>query len=176
MRFLTGTTNYLLRKLLDRGHIKPQRHGRNYYYRFADVVAVRTFVHLKNSSPSRIPVDVNIVPSLAKFAGDDQAVHIGVTSTGNVFKDHGDGMGWIDIVTGQAPLQEDMMNLDNVFRPFRLGGGRVPGLLNISNKPACFLRYSMEDRTYTATVLRLQRLLILMKKGGQPAYAIPTRN
>ena len=130
IRFLTGATDYLLRKLVKQDYIQPRKYGQSQYYRFADIVAIRTYVHLQHSSSKRISAD--IVPSLARFAGDNQAVNIGATAAGDVLVDHGDKDGWIDIETGQATLELDITKLDDVFEPFQLGNGRVPGLLNVS--------------------------------------------
>lgn len=134
IRYLTGTSLYLLKKLVKNGYLKPRIYKQSKYYRFADIVAVRSFVHLKNLSPKRVPV--GIVPKLAEFPGNDQAINIGVTSQGNVLFDKGEG--WVDANTGQSIFGLDITSLDNVFEPFKLGGGHmpefeVPGLLNVSS-------------------------------------------
>lgn len=86
---------------------------------FRDLVAFRTWSYLKSVSPGRVLSDV--VPALAQFAGDSDAVRIGVTTDGSVLVDRGDG--WANVATGQRPLDLDITNIDDVFQPFSFGNG-----------------------------------------------------
>lgn len=133
IRYLTGAPPSLLERLIKNSYLKPKIYRRRRHYRFADIVAVRSFVHLRNLSSKRASVE--IVRKLAEYPGDDQATNIGVTTQGDVLFDKGEG--WVDAYTGRSVLGLDITSLDDVFEPFKLGGGQisereVPGLLNVS--------------------------------------------
>ena len=95
---------------------------------FGDLVAVRTWRYLKTQSKRRVNSDV--IPALARFAGDPQAVRVGATSDGHVLVDRGEG--WVDIRAGEQLLDIPITDLDDAFRPFSLGGRQAPDLLHAS--------------------------------------------
>ena len=167
IRYLTGTSPYLLGKLVKNGYIKPKIYRQNRYYRFADIVAVRSFVRLKNLSARRIPVE--IVPKLAEYPGNDHATDIGVTAQGNVLSNQGEG--WIDVNTGQSILDLDIISLDKVFQPFKLGGGHipeleVPGLLNVSSN-TCLHPSIMNGMPYLRNHrIKATTLAVMEERGG----------
>jgi len=67
-------------------------------------------------------VSIKVVPALAGFAGDPQAVKLGVTSGGQVLVDQGGG--WVDVQSGQTTLENlAITDIDEVFRPFPYGAG-----------------------------------------------------
>ena len=82
-----------------------------------------------SDSDCRCPY-VAVVPALSDFAGDPQAIRLGVMSNGKVHVDHGDG--WIYMKTGQRQLEMPITDIDEVFQPFEYGGGKVVPLLNAS--------------------------------------------
>ena len=55
------------------------------------------------------------------------AWQLGATSRGRVLVDRGDG--WHDVESGQSTLDVPLAELDQVFRPFRYGGGTTVDLL-----------------------------------------------
>ena len=125
--FLAGTTSSSLNYLRKRGLLTP-RTSAGCYWTFRDVVAVRTWTYLKSISPRR--VSSRVVTSLAHFAGDSTAAQLGVTSSGNVLVDQGNG--WVDVESGELPLEFDIANVDDVFRPFSYGGRETLDLLRAS--------------------------------------------
>ena len=126
--FLAGTTSSSLNYLRKRGLLTP-RTSAGCYWTFRDVVAVRTWTYLKSISPRR--VSSRVVTSLARFAGDSTAAQLGVTSSGNVLVDQGNG--WVDVESGELPLEFDIANVDDVFRPFSYGGRETLDLLRASD-------------------------------------------
>ena len=106
-------------------------------WNFRDVVAVRTWVYLKASSPR--PVSAKVVGALARFEGDSDAVRLGVTTDGRVMADR--GKGFEDVLTGQGVFDLPVRDVDAAFRPFEFGDDRVPDLLrataNSALHPAC---------------------------------------
>ena len=126
--FLAGTTTSALNYLRTRGLITP-RELKVLSWNFRDVVAVRTWAYLNSLSPRR--VSSNVVKSLARFAGDSEAVQLGATSAGHVLVDRGDG--WVDVETGHRALGLEITDIDQVFRPFEYGGGTVLNLLRASD-------------------------------------------
>lgn len=125
--FLTSASKSSFYNLAKQGHLQPRNAGTT-VWAFNDLVAVRTWQYLKTQSTRR--VKMNIVPALAKFAGDPKAVRIGATSSGRVLVDQGDG--WVDIQTGEQTLDINITNVDDVFRPFNLGGRHAPDMLHAS--------------------------------------------
>ena len=126
--FLAGTTSSSLNYLRNRGVLTP-RASAGYYWTFRDVVAVRTWMYLRSISPRQ--VSSQIVTSLADFAGDSEAAQLGVTSGGDVLVNQ--GTGWVDVKSGERPLEIDITNVDDVFRPFSYGGGTTLDLLQASD-------------------------------------------
>lgn len=125
--FLGGTTTSSLNYLRKRELLTPRRSNR-FRWTFRDVVALRTWTYLKAISPRR--VSSRVVTSLARFGGDVDAARLGVTSEGSVLVDR--GTGWVDVETGASPLDFDISDVDDVFRPFDYGGGHVLDLLQAS--------------------------------------------
>ena len=79
--FLTGATLSTLHYLLNKGLLRPLRPRREterepVHLTFRDVVAVRTWTYLRLRSPRRI--SSSVVGELIKFAGDPDAVSLGV--------------------------------------------------------------------------------------------------
>ena len=126
--FLAGTTSSSLNYLRNHGVLTPRKSA-GYYWTFRDVVAVRTWMYLRSISPRR--VSSQVVKSLADFAGDSEAAQLGVTSGGNVLVNQ--GTGWVDVRSGERPLEFDITNVDDVFRPFSYGGGTTLDLLQASH-------------------------------------------
>jgi hypothetical protein len=56
------------------------------------------------------------------------SMNIGATSTGRVLVDRGSG--WYDVESGQSTLDVPLTELDQVFRPFKFGGGTTVDLLH----------------------------------------------
>ena len=125
--FLGGTTTSSLNYLRKRELLTPRRSD-GFRWTFRDVVAVRAWTYLKAISPRR--VSSRVVTSLARFGGDVDAARLGVTSEGSVLVDR--GTGWVDVETGASPLDIDVSDVDDVFRPFDYGGGHVLDLLQAS--------------------------------------------
>ena len=125
--FLAGTTATSLYKLRKGGFISP-RELDVLCWNFRDVVAVRTWQYMRVHS--RHPVPGSVVTALSRFAGDAEAVKIGVTSEGDVMVSRGED--WVNIESGQAALGMDITDIDDVFQPFEFGGGTVPDLLQAS--------------------------------------------
>ncbi len=126
--FLAGTTSSSLNYLRRRGLLTP-RTSAGSYWTFRDVVAVRTWTYLKSVSPRQ--VSSRVVTSLARFAGDSTAARLGVTSDGKVLVDQGNG--WVDVESGESPLEFDnISDFDDVFRPFSYGGRETLDLLQAS--------------------------------------------
>ncbi len=126
--FLAGTTSSSLNYLRRRGLLTP-RTSAGCYWTFRDVVAVRTWTYLKSISPRR--VSSRVVMSLARFAGDSTAAQLGVTSSGDVLVNQ--GKGWVDVESGESPLEFDnIADFDDVFRPFSYGGRETLDLLRAS--------------------------------------------
>ena len=125
--FLSGTARSSLDYLRQQKLLTPLSSGA-IRWAFRDLVAFRTWSYLRSVSPRR--VSSNVVPALSRFAGDEKAVKLGVTSEGAVFVDRGDG--WANVETGQRPLSLDITDVDDVFRPFPYGGGKTLPLLNAS--------------------------------------------
>ncbi|MDE0699628.1 MAG: hypothetical protein OXH61_02770 [Acidimicrobiaceae bacterium] len=126
--FLAGTTSSSLNYLRRNGLLTPRASG-GWYWSFRDVVAVRTWNYLKSISPKR--VSSRVVTSLANFAGDSEAAQLGVTSGGNVMVDQGNG--WVDVESGETPLDMEISDIDDVFRPFNFGGQTTLDLLQASD-------------------------------------------
>ena len=125
--FLTGVSASSMYSLRKRGVVSPREFS-GLCWNFREVVAMRTWKFMSMQSGRRISGDV--VPALVRFAGDDDAVKIGVTSEGHVLARHGED--WVDVDSGQVTLPLRLTDIDDVFRPFNYGGGTVPDLLQAS--------------------------------------------
>jgi len=117
--FLSGTTASSIYHLRRRGLLEPMP-SRTTRWAFNHLVAVRTWSYLKLLAGR---VSSNVVPALARFAGDSKAVKLGVMSNGDVLVDRGDG--WRDVETGQIQMRMDITDIDDVFQPFDYGGGKA---------------------------------------------------
>ncbi len=124
--FLSGSLRSPLDRLRQYGLLTPLSSD-PIRWAFRDLVAFRTWSYLKSVSPRR--VSTSVVPALTGFAGDRNAVKLGVTSEGAVLVDRGDG--WANVETGQRPLGMEITDIDDVFRPFTYGAGRAPALPNV---------------------------------------------
>ena len=118
--FLSGTNASAIYYLQSRGLLAPMP-SRATRWAFNHLVAVRTWSYLKSLALGR--VSSNVVPALARFAGDSDAVKLGVMSNGAVLVDRGHG--WCDVETGQIQIQMDITDIDDVFQPFDYGGGKA---------------------------------------------------
>jgi len=125
--FLTSAPTSTLYKLAREGLLHPRSRGVK-VFSFSDLVAVRTWRYLK--SQARGKVSSSVIPALARFAGDPEAVRVGAASSGHVFVDRGDG--WVDVESGEQLLNLQITDLDDAFRPFALGGRQAPDLLHAS--------------------------------------------
>ena len=126
--YLTSAPTSTIYRLADKGLLAPRRFG-VIVWAFRDLVAVRTWRYLKSQSAK--PISSAIVPVLANFSGDSQAVRLGATSDGRVLVDRGSG--WEDIVSGAGVLDLPIEDIDNGFRPFSFGARRAPDLLAASD-------------------------------------------
>ncbi len=126
--FLSGTKVSSMHYLRGRGLLEPMP-SRDIRWAFSHLVAVRTWSYLKSVAPGR--VSSGVVPALARFAGDSEAVKLGVMSDGAVLVDRGDG--WCDVETGQIQIPMGIIDIDDVFRPFEYGGGKVLPLPVVSD-------------------------------------------
>lgn len=125
--FLTGVSASSMYSLRKRGVVSP-RELSGICWNFREVVAMRTWKFM--SKQSGHPISGNVLPALVRFAGDADAIRIGVTSEGDVLAQHGEE--WVNVDSGQATLPLDITDFDDVFRPFDYGGGTVPDLLRAS--------------------------------------------
>ena len=123
--YLTSASKNTLYNLAKQNLLQPRRVGTT-IWSFRDLVAVRTWRYL--TAQSKKPIRRKIVPALAQFAGDQTAVKLGVTSSGDVLVDR--GAGWENVLTGEQPLDISITDVDDAFRPFELGGSHVPHLLH----------------------------------------------
>ena len=126
--FLTGAPRSSVYYLRRQEMLAPRPSSGGTRWAFRDLVAVRTWRYLKSIAIK--PVSSAVVPALSGFVGDPQAVRLGVMSNGRVHVDRGDG--WVDALTGQRQFKMPITDIDDVFRPFDYGGGRVVPLLNAS--------------------------------------------
>ncbi len=125
--FLSGRTRSSLDYVRRRNLLTPLSSSA-IRWAFGDLVAFRTWSYLRSISPGR--VSSRVIPALARFAGDEKAVKLGVASDGAVLVDHGDG--WVNVDTGQRPFDLVVTDIDDVFQPFSFGGGMVLPLLEAS--------------------------------------------
>jgi uncharacterized protein (DUF433 family) len=125
--FLTSAPVSSLYQLARKGLLQPRQDGIT-LWSFSDLVAVRTWRFLKSQSRRR--VSSSVVPALARFAGDRDAVRVGATSDGKVLVDRGGG--WVDVQTGEQLLDLPIADLDDAFRPFTIGARQAPDLLHAS--------------------------------------------
>lgn len=162
--FLTSAPRNSLYRLAKQGLLRP-RHTDTITWTFSDLVAVRTWRYLRTQSMK--PIKPDIVSSLAKFAGNSEAVKIGVTSSGDILADQGNG--WEDIKTKDRPLDIPITDIDDVFRPFDLGRYHTPHLLHANETtqlhPA-ILHGAPHLKGHRIPALTLAQLDY---RGGQPA-------
>lgn len=162
--FLTSAPRNSLYRLAKQGLLRP-RHTDTITWTFSDLVAVRTWRYLRTQSMK--PIKPDIVSSLAKFAGNSEAVKIGVTSSGDILADQGNG--WEDIKTKDRPLDIPITDIDDVFRPFDLGRYHTPHLLHANETtqlhPA-ILHGAPHLKGHRIPALNLAQLDY---RGGQPA-------
>lgn len=125
--FLTGVSSSSFNGMRRRGLLVPRRSG-VFLWTFRDLVAVRTWAYLKSVSPGR--VSSAVVPALAGFVGDAEAVKLGVTSQGRVLVDR--GAGWEDVESGQTQIDLPIADVDEAFQPFIYGNESTPNLLRAS--------------------------------------------
>jgi uncharacterized protein (DUF433 family) len=125
--YLTAASTSAIYSLARKGLLSP-RVGAVITWAFPDVVAIRTWQFLKTMSHKRISSD--IIPRLARFAGDAEASRIGATSSGRVLAYREDA--WEDVVSGERVLDLPIEAVDEGFRPFSIGGRTAPDLLNAS--------------------------------------------
>ena len=118
--FLSGATRSSLDRLRKRDLLTPLSSS-TIRWAFRDLVAFRTWSYLRFLSPRSVSSDV--VPALARFAGDEKALKLGVTSEGAVLVDYGDG--WSNAETGQRPFGMNITDVEDVFRPFSYGRGKT---------------------------------------------------
>lgn len=126
--FLSGVPRSSVDYLRRRKLLTPLASSLVIRWSFRDVVAVRTWRYLNSIARKR--VSSAVVPALSGFAGDPQAVKLGVMANGKVHVDRGEG--WENVVTGQGQLNMRITDIDEVFQPFAYGGGTVVSLLNAS--------------------------------------------
>jgi uncharacterized protein (DUF433 family) len=104
--------------------LEPHRVEGFPYWRFNQLVALRTYFFLRARLRRRIPL--TIVEQLAEFAGRDRPIDLGVTEYGIV--PLADGSPSFELRTGQGVMPE-VVRLEETFQAFTIGGGYVPGLL-----------------------------------------------
>ena len=126
--FLAGATRSSLDYLRRRKLLTPLK-SKAIRWTFRDLVAVRTWAYLKGVAAPK-QVSTRVVPELVRFAGDVQAVKLGVTSGGRVLVDQ--GRGWVDVYSGQTTFDQlSITDIDDVFRPFPYGKGTTVRLPNV---------------------------------------------
>ena len=128
--FLAGATRSSLDYLRRMELLTPLK-SRAIRWTFRDLVAVRTWTYLKGvAAPKK--VSSRVVPELARFAGDAQAVKLGVTSAGRVLVDQ--GRGWVDVYSGQTTFDNlSITDVDDVFQPFPYGKGTTVRLPDVGH-------------------------------------------
>ena len=127
--FLSAASTDLFYRLARQELLRPRRREPVAVWGFSDLVAVRTLCYLRSRTRRR--VSSRVVSALAEFAGDATATRIGVTEEGHVLADSGDG--WVDIQTEQRVLDLPVVDVDEAFRPFQIGGRHTPDLLCASD-------------------------------------------
>jgi uncharacterized protein (DUF433 family) len=95
---------------------------------FGQLVAYRTWQRFREKSRKR-QFPTHLVRQLEELTGSPTAVELGVSSDGRLLQRVKSG--WMDRVSGQEVISEALA-FDEVFDPFQLGEGRVPGLLQPS--------------------------------------------
>ncbi len=164
--FLSGASRSSVDSLRKRELLTPRSFSPGIQWAFRDLVAVRTWKYLNSIAEKRVSSDV--VPALSDYAGDSQAVRLGVMANGKVHVDHGDG--WVNAKTGQRQFEMPITDIDDVFRPFTFGGGRtVVPLLSASRNtklhPA-ILRGAPRLRGHRISAVALARM---DRRGGRKA-------
>ncbi len=97
---------------------------------FGQLVSVRIYQYLRHWA-GRVDAAPNvIVKGLQSLAGQPTATRVGITSDGSIFVDP-DGEGYVNLISGQQPFAP-VVELDAIFQPFSVGGGRIPALFEPS--------------------------------------------
>ncbi len=136
--YLTSAPASALRTLVRNDLLSPRRIGRREspVWSFRDIVGVRTWRRMMRDANRRIPP--RVVEPLVKFTGSEDAVSVGVTADGRVWSKQNGTNGdnpWVDVITNEQMMNistEELTTLDDVFRPFELGGNHAPPLLQPS--------------------------------------------
>ncbi len=126
--FLSGASTAIFYRLSRQELLHPRRREPVTVWGFSDLVAVRTLCYLRSQTRRR--VSNKVVSALAGFAGDADATRIGVTEDGHVLVDSGGG--WVDLQTEQLVFDR-VVEVDEAFREFQIGGRRIPDLLHASD-------------------------------------------
>jgi uncharacterized protein (DUF433 family) len=127
MAFLSGGATSTIYRIAKEGLSRPREVRGVNYWRFGDLVGLRTWTYFRSATGKR--VNRAVIPAIAELSGSPMKTSIGVSADGRVFKDT-DGV-WTDIATGQETIDE-VLRLDKVFQPFHVGAGAVPDLLTPS--------------------------------------------
>jgi hypothetical protein len=131
MAFLGGGRLAGIYRLAQQERLAPryvQAKHRTPLWSFAQLVAYRTWRYFSAMSGAR-RFPVSLVSDLEALAESVSVAEVGVTASGTLFRREGEV--WFDSRTGQEPIQE-VLAMDRVFRPFPLGGGHVPDLVEPS--------------------------------------------
>lgn len=120
----TGSVYRWAKKL---GALEPRRVEGFSYWAFNQLVAMRAYRYMSELSGRRI--STNVITALAEYSGREEPVDIAVTSTGDILPiQDAEANELFDIASGQGVWTE-VIRLDEVFRPFPIGGGNsAPGL------------------------------------------------
>lgn len=106
--------------------LRPRKVDGFAYWRFNQVVALRTYNFFRTLTGRRVPGDV--IGTLAEYGGRQQETQVAVTATGRVIEVSNDEEMY-DVKSRQS-VMGPVVRLDDVFQPFTLGGGRTfPDLL-----------------------------------------------
>lgn len=103
------------------------KHTRERIWTFDQLVAYRIWHYFQPDTSRRSAR--RLLESLHNKARSAESHLVAVTASGSVLVRRGDD--FVDSETGQAVFK-DIVSIDKVFRPFELGGGRVPDLLTPS--------------------------------------------
>lgn len=120
-----GVRNDVYRWSRELDALKPRKVEGFSYWRFNQLVALRTYGYLRNRSRGHI--SPRVITALAEFGGRQQGTEVAVTAAGDVLEVTAAGLH--ELLSGQGAFHE-VVRLDDVFEPFMIGGGRsLPGLL-----------------------------------------------
>lgn len=164
-QFLSAVSKSTLYKLAKQDILRSHGSFGRFLLSFKDVVAIRSWRYLANESPKRI--STSIIKELLNFPGDEHAIRVGVTSYGDVMADHGEG--WVNVKTGEQPLSMEITDIDQVFRPFWIGGGYVPDLLHASENTRLHPTILYGEPHLEGHRISAQSLAELDNQGGEDA-------